>query len=436
MILLGSAIHRVYHNTISLSATSTGADFNTAALYMGSSTAMYTLNNNILYNTSTANGLGRTVALQKVGTGLDQIAYSPTSNNNLFYAGTPGVSNLIYRNVTDLAADQTICDFLTRSVLQGGGNRDANSVSSTLSFASTTATSSNYLHINTTTATIVEGNAVFIPGITKDYDGDFRNTTIPDIGADEGNFTPVTSSATITSNMTQLLGGVSQGARDVPIMRLDVIVSGAPKAPNFSSLKFSTSGTTNPSADIDSAKILYTGTSAVYASNATRFGSTILNPSGTMTFTGNLPIYCNDTFFFWLVYDVKCGNGGDSVDAQGVDFTLDGNTYSISPSNPAGKRGISSPMSGTFTVGGVSPDFNTLADALAQINLKGLNGSVTLNVRAGHVEVAPSGGLQLYINSSCPGYRSSKARPIVIRKSGTGANPKVFGFAGTSTLAS
>ncbi|MFN5218233.1 MAG: T9SS type A sorting domain-containing protein [Sphingomonadales bacterium] len=436
LLVLGSGIHRIYHNTVYLNASSTGTDFNAAALYLGTATGRYTLANNILYNTSTAAGLGRTVALQKIGTGLDQTAYNAASNNNLYYAGTPGVSNLIYRNVTDLAADQTICDFLNRSVLTGGGSRDAYTVSASLSFASTTPSSTSYLHINTSTATIVESNGIAISGIDKDFDGDYRNPVTPDIGADEGNFTATTATPTITHNLTQITGGVSQGARDVPVMRLDVIVSGAVKTENFTSLSFTTAGTTSPSADLDSAKILFTGTSQVFNSGATRFGSTIANPSGTITFTGNLPIYCNDTFTFWLVYDVKCGNGGDSVDAQGVDFVLGGNTVNISPSNPAGKRAISSPMSGTFTVGGISPDFNTLADALAQINLKGLSGSVTLNVRAGHVEQAPVGGLQLYINSSCPGYRSSKSRPIIIRKSGTGANPMIYGYTGTATLAS
>ena len=436
ILSVGAGIHRIFYNTAYLNATSSGTDFNSAALYLGSSTGRYTLNNNILYNTSTPNGVGRTVALQKIGTGLDQIAYNASSNNNLFYAGTPGISRLIYRNVTDLAADQTICDFLNRSVLTGGGSRDAYSMSNTLTFSSTTPTNTSYLHINASTATAVEGAATPIVGIDKDFDGDYRNSIIPDIGADEGTFTPISSSVAISDTLIQIPGGVSQGARNVPIFRFDMIMSGAVQTPNFTSLRFSTAGTTNPGADIDSAKVLFTGTSPVFTSNATRFGSAIVNPSGTMTFTGNLPIYCNDTFFFWLVYDVKCGNGGDSIDGQAIDYVLGGTTYSVTTTNPAGKRAISSPMSGTFTVGGVSPDFNTLADALAQINLKGLSGSVTLNVRAGHTEVAPVDGLQLYINSSCPGYRSSKARPIIIRKSGVGSNPKIFGYKGTSTLSS
>ncbi|NBP04862.1 MAG: T9SS C-terminal target domain-containing protein [Bacteroidetes bacterium] len=436
MLSLGAGIHRIFYNTVYLNSTSSGTDFNSAALYLGTSTGRYTLNNNILYNTSTPNGLGRTVALQKIGSGLDQTAYNAASNNNLFYAGTPGISRLIYRNVTDLAADQTICDFLNRSVLTGGGIRDAYSMTNTLSFSSTTPTNTNYLHINNTTATAVEGTAAPITGIDKDFDGDNRNSIIPDIGADEGNFTPLTSSVSVSDTLIQIPGGVSQGARNIPIFRFDMIMSGATNTPNFTSLRFSTAGTTNPGADLDSAKILFTGTSPVFSANATRFGSAIVNPSGTMTFTGNLPIYCNDTFFFWLVYDVKCGNGGDSIDGSAIDFVLGGTTYSITPSSPAGKRAISSPMSGTFTVGGISPDFNTLSDALTQINLKGLSGSVVLNVRAGHTEVAPVDGLQLYINSSCPGYRSSKSRPIIIRKSGTGANPKIFGYKGTSTLAS
>jgi len=50
-----------------------------------------------------------------------------------------------------------------------------------------------FLHINASIPTNVEGNALPIIGLTTDIDGNIRNATNPDIGADEGNFTPSTT---------------------------------------------------------------------------------------------------------------------------------------------------------------------------------------------------------------------------------------------------
>ncbi|MEK9139301.1 MAG: hypothetical protein AAB393_19450, partial [Bacteroidota bacterium] len=49
--------------------------------------------------------------------------------------------------------------------------------------------SASDLHINPSARSPVSNNAVPITGITTDIDGDPRNPTTPDIGADEGNFT-------------------------------------------------------------------------------------------------------------------------------------------------------------------------------------------------------------------------------------------------------
>src|SRR5205823_817453 len=64
--------------------------------------------------------------------------------------------------------------------------KDANSVSGNPQFLSTTN-----LHINPSVGTLVESAGTTITGITTDIDGDTRNVTTPDIGADEGNFTVI-----------------------------------------------------------------------------------------------------------------------------------------------------------------------------------------------------------------------------------------------------
>ncbi|XZF13385.1 T9SS type A sorting domain-containing protein [Chitinophagaceae bacterium MMS25-I14] len=184
-----SAIN-VYYNTIYLNATSSGASFSTSGIYHTASTTANTaaldMRNNIIVNTSTATGTGITSAYRRSGTGLNN--YSNTSNNNLFYAGTPGASNVIMYDGTNtypgLAAYKTAVS-----------TRDAASITEVPNFLSTTGSSANYLHIALTAATGIESGGTAISGITDDYDGDVRqgNTgytgggSAPDIGADEFN---------------------------------------------------------------------------------------------------------------------------------------------------------------------------------------------------------------------------------------------------------
>ena len=66
--------------------------------------------------------------------------------------------------------------------------RDAASITENPPFLSTTGSNANFLHIDPTIATQIESGAVPIAGITDDYDGEMRNATTPDIGADEGTF--------------------------------------------------------------------------------------------------------------------------------------------------------------------------------------------------------------------------------------------------------
>ena len=110
--------------------------------------------------------------------------YASTSNNNDFYAGTPSAANLIYADGTSTA--QTIAAYKGGAFTAGTiAPRDSASISENPPFLSTTGSSANFLHINTATPTQLESGASPISGITDDFDGDIRNVTTPDIGADE-----------------------------------------------------------------------------------------------------------------------------------------------------------------------------------------------------------------------------------------------------------
>ncbi|MDB5235864.1 MAG: hypothetical protein JWR44_2857 [Hymenobacter sp.] len=189
ILVAGGTTNNVYYNTINLAATSTGATFGTSGIYLNSTSAILDLRNNIVVNKSTAVGTGGyTAALRRVsGTaGTAPANLASTTNNNLYYAGTPSATNLIYVEGTTTAtnAQQTIAAYKAFVA-----PRESSSVTEDAPFLSTTGTDATFLHISPTIPTQIEGGGVAISTVTIDFDGTTRGTT-PDIGADEGTFTP------------------------------------------------------------------------------------------------------------------------------------------------------------------------------------------------------------------------------------------------------
>ncbi|MBO2008647.1 T9SS type A sorting domain-containing protein [Hymenobacter negativus] len=187
----GSTAVNAYYNSISLNATSTGATFGTSGMYLSSTSTILDARNNIVVNKSTAVGTGGySAALRRLsGTaGTAPANLATTTNNNLYYAGTPSATNLLYVEGTTTAtnAQQTLIGY--KSFVAA---RESNSVTEDVPFLSTTGTAATFLHINTAVATQLESAGTPISGITVDFDGDTRNTTTPDLGADEGTFIPL-----------------------------------------------------------------------------------------------------------------------------------------------------------------------------------------------------------------------------------------------------
>jgi hypothetical protein len=124
---------------------------------------------NIIVNTSIPNGTGKTVALRRGGSELDN--YASTSDYNLFYAGTPSANRLLYYD--GFNANQTMAAFRATA-----SPREANSISLMPIFVSATD-----LHLTDANCGIDgKGTPAYI---TTDIDGTTRNATTPDIGADE-----------------------------------------------------------------------------------------------------------------------------------------------------------------------------------------------------------------------------------------------------------
>lgn len=180
---------RAYYNTVYLDAVSTSSSkFGTSGIYIKNVFANLELRNNIIINASTPGPeSGFTVAFRRDGTSMT--SYSNSSNNNIFYAGVPSHKRLIFYNGTN--SDSTLAQYKLRVI-----PRDNLSFSELSPFINITDSLYN-LHLKTNVPTYCESGArpISTPfSITDDYDGNVRNTTRPDIGANEGNFTPIISS--------------------------------------------------------------------------------------------------------------------------------------------------------------------------------------------------------------------------------------------------
>ena len=310
----------VYYNTIFINASSTGANYGTAGIYHTANTsstiAALDLRNNLVVNTSVASGTGLTIAFRRSAGGANTLNnYALTSNNNLFFAGTPGATNLIYSDGSSSA--QTIEDYIAGSFTAGTiAPRDANSVTddmiTDLKFLSITGSDANYLHINISKPNRAESNAENISGITIDYDGDIRQGnsgyagagTKPDIGADE--FNGIGADLIWTGAVSIDWNNVANWQSFIPFAETNVIIpTGLSRYPILNS----------GAAGIIKSITIHTGASVTVTENTLQiFGSIINNGSftasgGTIEWKGTTAqLIPANTFTGNLVKDVIINN--------------------------------------------------------------------------------------------------------------------------------
>ncbi|MEP6793992.1 MAG: hypothetical protein ABJB16_06680, partial [Saprospiraceae bacterium] len=218
----------VYYNSVYMTGTG-GTNFGTTGIFHAASststTATLNLRNNMIVNNCTASGTGTTVVYRRsVGTAGTLANYSSTSNNNFFYTS----SGLYYSDGTSTAASMAaykagVFTAGTISPRDGASVSDVVSNSAGTFFQSFTGSSSTFLHLVAGLSTQAESGGAAISGFTDDYDGDTRNVSTPDIGADEfsgvaadltspnisytplGN-APVGSNQTLTATITDASG--------------------------------------------------------------------------------------------------------------------------------------------------------------------------------------------------------------------------------------
>lgn len=226
-------------------------------------------------------------------------------------------------------------DYSTYSDLsswQSGSSRDANSVSADPSFVSNTDLHSPSVSLN---GVGIDRSGY---GITTDFDGETRNSSTPDIGADE--YTPAADDAGITALVNPAPGSCA-GTYTVKFL-----------VKNFG-LSTLTSNTIN-------CTINNVAQNAINWTGSVNSGDTVTewNSAYTYTFSANT-LY---TIKAWTLDPNGNSDGDNSNDTLLIDFRTG--------------------MNGTYTIGS-SGDYTTFTDAVDDLNLRGVCGAVTFNVANG-----------------------------------------------------
>jgi hypothetical protein len=153
-------------------------------------------------------------------------------------------------------------------------------------------------------------------------------------------------SSKATQNNTSFLFA---GRKNQVIVGLEVYATGNLNQLSASSITFNTNGTTNP-ADLEAAKVFYTGTSPEF-DTVNQFGSTVLNPSGSFNVDGT-QLLTAGTNYFWLAYDIPLSATlNNVVDAEVTSVTVGGTAYTPAVTNPGPGRNIEGALAGDYYVG-------------------------------------------------------------------------------------
>ncbi len=370
LYIAGGTTIGAYYNTIYLNATSSSTStFGTAGIY-ASTTPTVDLRNNLVVNTSAPGptGASYTTAYRRSSTTLT--SYANTSNNNLFYAGTPGVTRFIYYDGNNYNA--IMDSFKTR--VSPRDNASISTSTEKIPFVDIANTPYD-LHLNDSLPTQLEsgGTRVTSPiAITTDFDNETRygetgysgTGTAPDIGADEFEGLPL-DLIPPTIVYTPLSNTSSTSARTLVVNVTDA--TGVPtSAPGWPYLYWrKNSGSWNAVAP-----------SGVSGSNYTfNFGSGVT---------------AGDIIDYYVVAQDNCtpANVGSNPSAGAGNFTSDPPAAGTPPTTPNTYTIVSS-ISGTFTVGATG-DYTSITNAINDIAGKDVVGPIVLNlIDATYTETVP-----------------------------------------------
>ncbi len=389
----------VYLNTSSTSATT----FGSAALY-ASSTPTFTLRNNILVNESSASSV--------TGTGCYNLAfrrasgtlttYSTSSNTNCFHVASPASDTTrgIYFDPNLAVPKRTLAEYKTYMA-----TRDQASVFELPPFINVGSAPYD-LHLDPGTPTQCESGAIRIttPAITDDHDADVRfgeagyagMGSAPDIGADEGDFTP--SDLTGPAIVYTAIGNVPVTAGTYQFTATITDASGVNTNPN------------------EAPRCYYRRSTAVSPSvvNANAFVGNTAVDDGWKWVEASLPPSGN-TYTFTLDFSLLAGNppGGSFTAGDVIQYFVVAadqiNNVAINSGTPAtlppnvDLPGSCAPitgtinsfttvgaMAGTYTIGGGTPagTYATLKAFFDDVNAKAVTGDIMAEIVSSTTETA------------------------------------------------
>ncbi|MEO6596166.1 MAG: cadherin-like beta sandwich domain-containing protein, partial [Planctomycetota bacterium] len=318
-----------YYNSVNLGSGSFAGNTSgtlSAAFYCASTVTALDLRDNI-FATNLVNSNAAGAKSYAIYSDAPNTAFTSINYNDYFVSGTQGVLGLIS------ATDRT-----TLAAIQTGFGQNAMSVSGNPQFVSATD-----LHINPAVATVVESGGTPIAGITVDIDGDTRNVATPDIGADEGTFTPVVVNDV---QATAFIDPTNGGGK----------VAGASFSPQASFTNNGTAAQTNVPVRY---RICSDGTCTTELYNqTTTIASLASGATATATFSGTSLSAGSYTI------KAKAELGTDTVPAN---------------DEITGTFTAEAPLSGGYTVGSGGA-YATLTQAVSKLSSLGVTGAVTLTL--------------------------------------------------------
>lgn len=387
----------LYNNTIYLDGTSVNEGFGARGIYAETGSELDMRNNNIVVNTLPTGQYGCNVAYYRTNNILD--TYRQESNNNNFYAGTPGSKNYIY---LALAADslQTMAEYQAFV-----SPRDAQSITELPPFVNVT-TSPYDLHLNGTILTLCESGGLVISdplSITNDFDGNprFPNSGYPDNPA----------SPAIAPDI---------GADEFAGIYADLIAPSIAYTPLINTYLIGERILTATITDPSSVPTSGIGLPVLYwrINNGSWNASTAQWTSGnTYNFTLGAGAVMNDVVYYYVAAQ-------DMAPSQNVGCRPPGGAGGFSSNPPACATPPASPdsyeivgtLSGLYTVG-IGKDYTTITDAVADLNQKEVVGPVIFELWDPEFSVSET--FPIVIN---PYLGASPERPVTFRPKANGSS--------------
>jgi hypothetical protein len=359
-----------YHNTVVINYVATNPANKSGALYMSGSPTV-DLRNNIFVNLVSglpAGGGGIAAAFFKSTVSITNLLTG--TNNNIYYAGTPGPERLIFygANTTAPALDQTLAQYKARAATV-----EQSSLTELPPFVNATTDP----HLQAGQATLAESGGAPLAAsplpVPTDIDLQARNLSTPDIGADEGSFLSGLDPAPPTISYPPLASTGSVGSRTLSGVSISD-ASGINLTPGLRPrLYFRKKTDANVfGAANDNSGNGWKYTEAVGTASPFSF---VLDVSKLRS----APVASDSIFYFVTAQDLATipnvgANPGAGFAATSVA------SITAAPTRPNAYR-ILALLSGIKTVGVSAPaDYPTLTAAAAAFNLSELTGALTLQL--------------------------------------------------------